>query len=196
MATLPGQRAQVTWALNQYNQADDAETRTEFVRAMAKVIADAPKNGFTVEQVTKGQNYPVVEVNQYIDDAGRLVAPELSEEQAQKQIEAGVDTAEAMRVGTGSAAVYAYGYHCCPDRLKIGSTEVDTVQRIYSQRNESTPDKPVLQLEIKTDQCRVLERAIQSVLRMRGRKIEGGGAEWFTVSRDEILTIYEFIKQR
>ena len=179
MATLPGQRAQFTWALNQYNQADDPETRTKFVRVMAKLIADAPKNDFTVEQVTKGQNYPVAEVNQYINDAGLLVEPELSEEQAQKQIEAGVDTVEAIGVGTGSAAVYAYGYHCCPDRLKIGSTETDTVQRIYLQRNESTSDKPALHLEIKTDQCRVLERAIQSVLRIRGRKIEGGGAEWF-----------------
>jgi len=195
MATLAGQRAKFTYALNQYNQADDQETRTKFVRAMAKVIADAPKNDFTVEQVTKGQNYPVAEVNQYINDVGLLVEPELSEEQAQKQIEAGVDTVEAVRVGAGSAAVYAYGYDCCPDRLKIGSTETDTVQRIYSQRNESTPDKPVLQLGIKTDQCRVLERAIQSVWRMRGRKIEGGGDEWFKVSREEILSIYEFIKE-
>ena len=91
--------------------------------------------------------------------------------------------------------MYAYGYHCCPERLKVGSTEVDTVQRIAAQINTSTPAKPVLFLEIKTNGCRVFERAIQAVLEARGQKISGGGAEWFTTSRDEILAIYKFIKQ-
>jgi hypothetical protein len=66
MATLGGQRAQFTYALNQYNLSDDPDTRTKFVRAMAKYIAAAPSNGFTVEQVTKGQTYPAAEVNEVI----------------------------------------------------------------------------------------------------------------------------------
>jgi hypothetical protein len=49
--------------------------------------------------------------------------------------------------------------------------------------------------EIKTDQCRALERAIQATLETRGRKISGAGAEWFKTSRDEVLAIYQFIKQ-
>jgi hypothetical protein len=50
MPTLPGQRAQFTWALNQYNRSDDPDTQRKFIRGMAKVVADAPVNGFTVEE--------------------------------------------------------------------------------------------------------------------------------------------------
>jgi exonuclease III len=81
------------------------------------------------------------------------------------------------------------------NRLKVGSTEMNTVQRIAAQITTSTPDKPVLLVEIRTDHCRALERAIQTTLETRGRKIAGGGTEWFKATRDEILTIYQFIAQ-
>jgi T5orf172 domain len=194
MATLPGQRAQFTWALNQYNWSDDPDTRRRFVRAMAKYIAAAPSNDFTIEEVTQGQNYPIAEVNEVIAANG-TEDPGITEEQAQRTVEATVDSSDVMRMGEGAAIVYAYGYRCCPDRLKVGSTEVNTLQRIAAQIGTSTPDKPVLHMEIKTSDCRALERAIQAVLEARGRKIAGGGAEWFKVSRDEILRIYEFINQ-
>jgi hypothetical protein len=48
--------------------------------------------------------------------------------------------------------------------LKVGFTEANSVQRIAAQIGTSTPDKPVLLIEIKTDQCRALERAIQATL--------------------------------
>jgi len=51
----------------------------------------------------------------------------------------------------------------------------------------------VLHLEIKTNDCRALERAIHAVLELRGRKIKGGGDEWFKVTRDEVLEIYKFV---
>jgi hypothetical protein len=57
MATLAGQRAQFTWSLNQYNLSEDPETRAKFARRMAKYIAAAPSNGFSVSQVTTGQSY-------------------------------------------------------------------------------------------------------------------------------------------
>ena len=69
------------------------------------------------------------------------------------------------------------------------------MQRIAAQISTSTPDKPVLLIEIRSDQCRALERAIQATLETRGRKISGGGAEWFKASRDEVLAIYRFIEQ-
>jgi hypothetical protein len=50
MATLAGQRAQFTWALNQYNLSEDPETRAKFAKRMAKYIAAAPANGFTIER--------------------------------------------------------------------------------------------------------------------------------------------------
>src|SRR5882724_3322283 len=139
MATLPGQRSQSTWALNQYNQSEDTETRTKFAKAMAKVIADAPVNGFTVEEVTKGQTYPVAEVAQYAPDAASLVDSGLTEDQAQKKVADAVDSFEVVRLGEGAGVVYAYGYHCCPDRLKIGYTEGEAIQRIAAQISTSTP---------------------------------------------------------
>jgi T5orf172 domain len=66
-------------------------------------------------------------------------------------------------------------------------------KRPSSQIYTSTPDKPVLLLEIKTDHCRALERAIHAILETWGRKISGGGTEWFKASREEVLAIYEKI---
>lgn len=193
MATLAGQRAQFTWALNQYNLAEDAETRAKFAKRMAKYIAAAPANGFTVEQITQGQIYPDSEVEQYISEAGGDDDPGITEEQAIRTVEEAVDTTDVVREGYGSGIVYVYGYRCCGDRLKVGSTEANTVQRIAAQIGTSTPDKPVLLIEIRTDHCRALERAIQATLETRGRKIAGGGTEWFKATREEILEIYEFI---
>lgn len=195
MATLAGQRAQFTWALNQYNLSEDPETRAKFAKRMAKYIAAAPANGFSVGEVTQGQMYPASEVEQYLNDPSVNDDPGITEEQAIRTVEETVDTSDVVRVGEGAGVVYAYGYRCCEDRLKVGFTEANTVQRIAAQITTSTPDKPVLLLEIKTDQCRALERAIQATLETRGRKIPGAGAEWFKVSRDEVLAIYKFIKQ-
>jgi hypothetical protein len=193
MATLAGQRAQFTWALNQYNLAEDSETRSKFAKRMAKYIAAAPANGFTVEEVTQGQVYPSSEVEQYINDPTLSDEPGITEEQAIRTVEETVDTTDVVKKGEGAGIVYAYGYRCCGDRLKVGFTEANTVQRIAAQIGTSTPDKPVLLIEIRTNQCRALERAIQATLETRGRKIAGGGTEWFKATRDEVLAIYEFI---
>ncbi|HEU0218743.1 MAG TPA: GIY-YIG nuclease family protein [Stellaceae bacterium] len=193
MATLPGQRAQFTWALNQYNLAEDTDTRIKFAKIMAKYIIAAPLNGFTVEQVTQGQNYPAAEVAQFLNDPSSDGASTISEEQAGLEVSAAVDTSSVLRLGDGAGSVYAYGYRCSPDRLKIGSSESETVQRIAAQIGTSTPDKPVLMLEIKSEKCRSLERAIHAILATRGKKIEGGGTEWFKVTRDEVVEIYRFV---
>jgi hypothetical protein len=193
MATLPGQRASFTWALNQYNVAEDADKKTHFARLMAKYVANAPLNGFTVEQVTQGQMYPVAEVAQYLAGASTDPEPGISEGEAIQEVSLAVETSDVVRLGTGPRVVYAYGYHCAPDRLKIGLTEGDTVQRIAAQISTSTPDKPVLFLEIKTHDCGSLEKAIHATLAYRGRKIAGGGTEWFKTNREEIIAIYESV---
>jgi hypothetical protein len=194
MATLAGQRAQFTWNLNQYNRSEDAETRTKFAKGMAKYLAAAPANNFTVDQLTQGQSYPA-EVDQYINDSSLAADSEITEDQALKAVEQSVDTSDVTKIGEGTGVVYVYGYHCCPDRLKVGSTAADTVQRIATQIGTSTPDKPVLLIEIKTNECRALERAVHATLEARGRKVLGGGAEWFKATRDEILSIYQFINK-
>src|SRR5206468_1219703 len=90
----------------------------------------------------------------------------------------------------GASAVYVYGYSCCPDRLKLGYASGDVVQRIADQITTSTPDKPVLHIEIRTDDYRALERAIHAVLRVRGKKIVGGGDE---CSRPLVTKLSEYI---
>jgi len=109
---------------------------------------------------------------------------------AEKEVASSVDTARAARLGQGSGCVYAYGYNCVPDRLKIGRTNGDVVSRIVSQINASTPDRPVLHLVLATSNAGALERALHGALVLRDRQVEGGGAEWFRTSVDEILAIY------
>jgi hypothetical protein len=160
---------------------------------MAECIAAAPANGFTVEQVTQGQLYPVGEVKQYLNDATENADPGITEEQALCEVEAAVDVSDVVRMGDGPKTVYAYGYRCVPDRLKVGLTEGDTVRRITSQIFTSTPDKPVLLLEIKTHDCGALERAIHAILDYHGKRVVGGGKEWFKATRDEIISIYKAV---
>ena len=195
MATLAGQRAQFTWASKQYNLAEDAEKQAFYARRMAKYIATAPGNGFTVEQVTQDQPYPVAEVEKYLHQSESDVGPDISEGQAIQEIEEAVDTSDVVRLGEGHNFVYAYGYRCAPDRLKIGLTAGDTIQRIVAQIGTSTPDKPVLLLEIRTHDCNSLERAIHAILSYRGAKIAGAGKEWFKAGRDEIIAIYRSIEE-
>jgi hypothetical protein len=196
MATLAGQRAQFTWALNQYNATDDPVVSAKYAERMAKYIDAAPRNGFTVEQVTQGQSYPADEVARYLGQPAIGAGdPDISEEQAVQRLANAVDTSQVIREGEGTGVVYAYSYACTPDRLKVGMTDGDTVQRIAAQIGTSTPDRPVLLLEIRTNTCRALERAIHGVLETRAQKIVGGGAEWFKTSRDEVLAIYKFIQR-
>jgi hypothetical protein len=193
MPTLAGQRASFTWALNQYNLSEDAEKRAHYAKLMAKYIASAPANGFTVEQVTQEQLYPATDVAQYLGTAHSDPEPGISEGDAIREVSETVDTADVLRLGTGAVVVYAYGYRCAPGRLKIGLTESDTVQRIAAQISTGTPDKPVLFLEIRTHDCGALERAIHATLEYRGSRISGGGKEWFKTTREEIAAIYEAI---
>jgi hypothetical protein len=193
MATLAGQRAQFTWALNQYNLTEDAEVRAHFAKRMAKYIAAAPTHGFTAELVTQGKSYPAEEVAKYLNDPTTPLEPDISEESAVQLLNLQVDTNDVFRTGEGASALYAYGYRCASDRLKIGITNGDTVERIADQIWTSTPDKPVLFLEIRTHNSRGLEKAVHAVLEARGKKVAGGGAEWFKTDRDEVLEIYRFV---
>jgi hypothetical protein len=192
MKPLGTHQANFTWARNKYNKSDDPDAKIKYALYMAKYLNEGRNDGFTTEQITHGTDYPA-EVDKDIPDLGSENLPVITEEQARREIAESVDTSDVIRVGEGGSAVYAYGYVCCPDRLKVGYATGDTVQRIANQIGTSTPDKPVLHIEIKTDDCRALERAIHAVLRVRGRKIAGGGDEWFRATRDEIIAIYRFI---
>ena len=149
-----------------------------------------------MEQVTQGQLYPAAEVAQYLATANSDADPGISEGEALREINEAVDTRDVLRLGDGPRVVYAYGYRCAPDRLKIGLTEGETIQRIAAQISTGTPDKPVLLLEIRTHDCSALERAIHATLDYRGSKIPGAGKEWFKTTREEIVAIYEAVARR
>ncbi|HEX5078568.1 MAG TPA: GIY-YIG nuclease family protein, partial [Geminicoccaceae bacterium] len=102
-----------------------------------------------------------------------------------------VDTADVLEIGEGDEFVYAYGYRCAPDRLKIGSCSGDAVARIAAQIGTGTPDKPVLLMQIRTHDCRALERTLHGMFRLKGKRITGAGAEWFSATRDEVVDAYK-----
>jgi hypothetical protein len=118
MATLAGQRAQFSWALNQYNQSEDPGSRGLFAKRMAKHIAAAQGNDFTVEQKIQGQPYPMSEASQYLNDPSLSSEPGPSEDQALRTVYEAVETSDVVRVGEDAGIVYGFGYRCCPDRLK------------------------------------------------------------------------------
>jgi T5orf172 domain len=80
--------------------------------------------------------------------------------------------------------------------VKVGLTEGDAVDRIAAQISTGTPDKPVLLVEIRTHDCGPLEKAIHATLEYRGKRVCGGGKEWFKTTRDEIVSIYESVAQK
>lgn len=189
---LSTHRSNFTWARNLYNKSDDAEQKEKYARLMAKYLGEGAKDSFRPDEIARGLDYPS-EVEKYLTVPASDCSPEISEDQIRKEVAAAVDTDSVLRIGEGTGSVYGYGYACCPDRLKVGSATGDTIQRIADQIYTSTPDKPVLHLEIRTDDCRGLERAIHSVLRVRRKKIIGGGDEWFRTTREEVVAIYQFI---
>jgi hypothetical protein len=69
---------------------------------MAKYIAAAASNGFTVDEVTQGQIYPSSEVDQYINDPTVNDDPGITEEQAIRTAEETVDTSDVIRTGEGA----------------------------------------------------------------------------------------------
>src|SRR3954451_24674331 len=126
MANLAGQRANYTWAVNQYNLAEDDVKREDCAKRIAKYLKASLEAGFTIKEITRDIPYPVAEVEKYMEDA---IADGGSEQEAIKAIAQAVDTSDVVYLGQGTGVVYAYGYRCIGDRLKVGSTEADAIQR-------------------------------------------------------------------
>lgn len=188
-------RAHFTLAFNRYNVTDDPEVKARCAHTMAKYLRNASLHGFNSEQISQGKSYPT-EVEKYLLDPSLVADSDILTPSVERLVNKLIDSNEILRVGEGRGIVYAYGYACAPDRLKIGSTEADLVDRIAAQIFTSTPDKPSVKLEIRCDNCRSLERAIHAILDVRGKRVEGGGEEWFKTSPDEIRKIAEFIIEK
>ena len=186
---LAGQRAKFSRARAIYYSSGDEAQRQRAAELMAQVIAEAPANGFSEEEVTQGEDVP----DEARSIAGKLPVTPVAEEDPNELIAAlqpTVDTSDVLELGQGEEFVYAYGYACAPDRLKIGRCIGDPVSRVAAQISTGTPDKPSLRLVIRTHDCPALERTLHGLLRLRGRKVEGAGAEWFTVTRDDLVEAY------
>lgn len=185
---LAGQRAKFSRAKAIYYSTSDEAERARSVRLMAEVITEAPRRGFTEEQVTQGAEVP--EEVRHLRLDGDAAPQETENDEAQiASLRNIVDITDALEIGEGPETVYAYGYACAPDRLKIGSTNGDAVARVAAQIATSTPDRPKIVLLIRTTRSRALERVLHGVLEMRGRRVIGGGAEWFVTTRDEVVEI-------
>jgi hypothetical protein len=188
---LAGQRAKFSRARAIYYTATEDAQRQRAVRLMAEVLADAPANGFTKDEVTQGEEVPD-EVRLAHGVRSASIAGE-DADQLVEELRETVDSASALEIGEGSEFVYAYGYRCAPDRLKIGRCSGDVVARIAAQIGTGTPDKPVLLLLIRTHDCRALERTLHGILQVHGKKISGAGAEWFITTPDEVVAAHQRI---
>ena len=74
--------------------------------------------------------------------------------------------------------------------MKIGYAKNSAVDRIAFQIRTGMPDTPRLLLEISTKDCRALESVLHGIFKLRGRKIEGIGDEWYRVTRDMVIEVY------
>jgi hypothetical protein len=188
---LAGQKAKFTKALADYNSTEDETTRVAAATKMLEVLHEAPGNGFSEADVTGGRELPTDVQRQIIEGVLPPISPPEDPDQLVRQLEQRIDKSDLHEEGTGDQTVYAYGYRCAPDRLKVGRCDGDVIGRVTSQIGTSTPDKPVLFLVIRTHDCRALEMAMHGVLRLKRRKVTGGGDEWFCTTRDELLAIYK-----
>jgi len=188
---LAGQRAKFSRARATYYSSSEDGQRQRAAELMAEVLAEAPAAGFSEGEVTQGEDVP----DEVRHMAGRLSVklPDAEEnpDELVAALQTTVDTSDVLDIGEGEEVVYAYGYRCVPDRLKIGSCSGDPVARIAAQISTSTPDKPVLLLQIRTHDCRALERTLHGMFRLKGKKIDGAGAEWFVATREEVLAAYK-----
>jgi hypothetical protein len=189
---LAGQRAKFTKALADYQRTDDEAKKQGAERRMAEVLSEAPANGFTETEVTQGAEI-LDEVRRLVERGVYSTDDTSSDDELTEELQQTVDTSDCREAGNGNQSVYAYGYRCAPDRLKVGRSDGDVVNRIARQISTSTPDKPALVLIIRTGDCRGLEKAIQGVLRVRGRKVIGGGDEWYMTTREELIQIHNLI---
>jgi Meiotically up-regulated gene 113 len=186
-----GQRMLLTKWVKIYNSTDDEGEKERAARKLADVLAWARSVGMSPAEIAENRELPQRALALLAAGAG-IASPvdDAEMREAERDVASSVDTSTVTRLGEGNASVYAYGYKCLPDRLKIGRTDGNVVRRIVDQINESTPDRPVLHLVLATSNPGALERALHGALVLRDRTVEGGGREWYRTTVDEIVMIY------
>ena len=74
---------------------------------------------------------------------------------------------------------------------KIGRTDVDPIGRVVGQAGTCYPELPHIALIIYCDDSSLVEKALHSILKIKGRWLDKSpGKEWFITSPQEIEDIY------
>jgi hypothetical protein len=108
-----------------------------------------------------------------------------------------------LSLGSGIESVYVYYYPVYQTEAaargvttwlcKVGRTDATAPFRVFSQAT-GMPELPVIALEYRTDNSRMLESVIQGILSLRGkRSTMSPGSEWYTTSVNEVLEILDFV---
>lgn len=122
-------------------------------------------------------------------------------EEALDSDEAPSDEPEAASGPVTTGWVYAYSFpmllSLSPERhpVKVGMTNGDVDTRVAVQtRVESCFEKPTILKRWPTTKPRVIESAIHSILKARGKHLQNSpGVEWFMTSSKELDRIVEFL---
>jgi len=193
---LAGQKAKFVKARANYYSSDDEPVKARAIRLMAEVLAWANQAGISEAEVTQGAEVPEEARRVSLFLGGAVDINDAEADRYEQEVKTTIDISSVQELGSGSQCVYAYGYRRSPGLLKVGRSDGDVATRIVNQINASTPGKPILELVIRTDDCRGLEKALHGVLQVRDRKETGGGDEWFRTDVAELVEIYSFCTQQ
>ena len=193
---LAGQKAKFVKARANFYGSDDEAVKARAIRLMAEVLAWANEVGVSEAEVTQGAEVPEEARRVSLSLGAGVDISDADADRYEKEVKTTIDISSVQELGSSSQCVYAYGYRRSPGLLKVGRSDGDVVTRIVNQINASTPGKPILELVIRTNDCRSLEKTLHGVLQLRDRKEVGGGDEWFLTDVAELSEIYSFCVQQ
>lgn len=172
----------------------------DFTASVKKALSNMQKRNYAINK-----SYGFWEIN---DTNLPLIEDEFLELENELEQNIPIDCIPSHQTyGIGSNAVYLYYFSSYRQlselknndtwACKIGRTDRDPLIRILSQSATALPEKPVIELIIKTDDSLLLEQMLHSVLSIRGKHIENSpGVEWFDTNPEEVLEIIRFVNHK
>lgn len=136
--------------------------------------------------------------------------PVIDEDENEDEVEAADEVINNLKnhrtFGVGSFAIYCYYFNSYKELAnlegkdswpcKIGRTDRDPLIRVLSQASTALPEEPTIDFVVRTNNSSVLETAIHSALKLRGKHIkESPGSEWFITSPEEVIDLIKGINK-
>ncbi len=188
------ERHQIVAAVEQtHSERGGAASRANITNTVMKALAalrdsgraDNPAHGFW--RLTNGQS-----------------APKLPDTPELPLLEPEVSPQAEVTLGTGESSVYLYYYPTYRRDAehngqktwpcKIGRSDRDPMNRIYSQASTALPEGPAIGLLLRTSLPSQWEHVLHGILALRGRIVEDApGDEWFNTSPAEIVELILYI---